>query len=35
MGGGEEFVVNYYNPCKRLEIEKLVRIKGIERHKII
>ena len=36
MGGGEEFVgVNYYNPCQRLENDKIVRIKGIERHKII
>ena len=34
-GGEEVVIVNYYNPCKKLELDKLVRIKGTDRNKIV
>ncbi len=33
--GEEVVIINYYNPCKRLEVDKLLRIQGNNRHKVI
>ncbi len=33
--GEEVVIINYYNPCKRLEVDKLLSIQGNNRHKVI
>lgn len=33
---GEEMVIfNYYNPCKRLDLDSLLRIQGQDRNKVV
>ena len=33
--GREVVVVNFYNPCKRLELEKLLVVKGKDRRRVV
>lgn len=33
--GEEVVIINYYNPCKRLDLDSLLRIQGQNRHKVV